>query len=49
MSIEKPGYITKEGSFIREIIRPERQGTCNMRLAEAVIPPREATSRHYHL
>ncbi len=49
MSIEQPGYITKDGSFIREIIRPERQGSRNMSLAEAVIPPGEATFRHYHL
>ena len=41
-------YETLDGSFIRELIRPEREGSKNLSLAEATIAPGQATHRHLH-
>lgn len=41
-------YVTLDGSWIRELVRPERGGSRNVSVAEAVIQPREATRRHSH-
>lgn len=41
-------YETLDGSLIRELVRPEREGSRNLSLAEATIAPGQATHRHRH-
>jgi mannose-6-phosphate isomerase-like protein (cupin superfamily) len=41
-------YETLDGSMIRELVRPEREGSRNLSLAEATIAPGETTHRHLH-
>jgi len=48
MSDDQPTYTTLDGSLIRELVRPERQGSRNLSLAEATIAPGQSTIRHRH-
>lgn len=48
MADDQPTYTTLDGSLIREIIRPERQGSRHLSLAEATIAPGQSTIRHLH-
>ena len=48
MSEDTPTYTTLDGSLIRELIRPERQGSRNTSLAEATVAPDQSTPRHRH-
>lgn len=48
MDDDQPTYVTLDGSRIRELIRPERQGSRRLSLAEATIAPGQATLRHRH-
>ncbi|MEN6545319.1 MAG: cupin domain-containing protein [Armatimonadia bacterium] len=48
MTDDQPTYTTLDGSLIREIIRPERQGSRHLSLAEATIAPGQSTIRHRH-
>ncbi len=41
-------YTTLDGSRVRELIRPEREGSRNLSLARAVIDARKSTVRHRH-
>ena len=41
-------YKTLDGSLIRELVRPEREGSRNLSLAEATIAPGQTTHRHRH-
>ena len=41
-------YTTKDGSIIRELIRPESHTCQNLSLAEATILPGEKTLKHFH-
>ncbi|MGE5532365.1 MAG: cupin domain-containing protein [Bacteroidota bacterium] len=41
-------YRTLDGSMINELVRPEREGSRNLSLAEATIAPGETTHRHRH-
>lgn len=41
-------YVTKDGSEIRELLRPGRDAVCNQSLAEAVVPVGTATLLHRH-
>lgn len=41
-------YTTKDGSLIRELMHPDRNGCTNISLAEAVIGPGSATALHIH-
>lgn len=41
-------YRTLDGSLIDELVRPEREGSRNLSLAEATIFPGETTHRHRH-
>lgn len=43
-----PEYVTLDGSLIRELVRPEREGSANLSLAEAIIAPGQSTHRHLH-
>lgn len=43
-----PGYVTKDGSEIRELLHPEAHGARNQSLAEAIVPPGTRTLRHRH-
>jgi mannose-6-phosphate isomerase-like protein (cupin superfamily) len=45
---EIPPYITKDGSEIRELLHPGRDGNANQSLAEARVAPGAATRRHLH-
>lgn len=47
-SLSFSSYETKDGSWIEEIIRPERQGSRNLSLAEAIVLPGQSTHRHLH-
>lgn len=42
-------YLTLDGSEIRELMHPDRQGVRNQSLAEATVPPGGATRLHRHL
>lgn len=42
-------YITKDGSEIRELVRPELHGNTAQSLAEATIFPQKGTMAHRHL
>lgn len=44
-----PLYQTKDGSLIRELMRPNLHGARNQSLAEAVVPPGVTTHLHRHL
>lgn len=41
-------YETLDGSLICELVRPEREGSRNLSLAEATIAPGQTTHRHRH-
>jgi len=41
-------YTTLDGSWVRELVRPERGGSRNVSVAEAVIEPGQRTRRHSH-
>jgi mannose-6-phosphate isomerase-like protein (cupin superfamily) len=41
-------YVTLDGSWVRELVRPERGGSRNVSVAEAVIQPGQSTRRHSH-
>lgn len=41
-------YITKDGSVIRELIHPDREGASAMSLAEATVSPGRITHLHLH-
>ena len=41
-------YVTLDGSLIRELIRPEDQGSRRLSVAEATIAPGQTTHRHRH-
>ena len=41
-------YVTLDGSVIRELVRPEREGSRHLSLAEATIAPGQTTHRHRH-
>ncbi len=46
----QPGepYVTVDGSLITELVRPERGGSRNFSVAEAVLEPEQRTRRHTH-
>ncbi len=44
---EKP-YRTLDGSTVTELVRPERGGSRNVSVAEAVIEPGQTTRAHHH-
>lgn len=46
---EIPPYLTKDGSQIRELLHPARDGNRNQSLAEATVAPGARTRRHRHL
>lgn len=41
-------YRTLDGSWVTELVRPERDGAGNLSVAEAVINPGQATLAHRH-
>jgi mannose-6-phosphate isomerase-like protein (cupin superfamily) len=41
-------YVTLDGSLIRELIRPEAQGSRKLSVAEATLAPGQITQRHRH-
>ena len=41
-------YETLDGSLVRELIRPEREGSVRLSLAEALVAPGQSTRRHLH-
>ena len=41
-------YETLDGSLVRELVRPERGGSRNVSVAEAVIQPGQSTRSHAH-
>ncbi|MBM3498173.1 MAG: cupin domain-containing protein [Armatimonadetes bacterium] len=41
-------YVTLDGSRVLELIRPERGGSPNLSVAEAVVEPGQSTRRHLH-
>ena len=41
-------YVTLDGSLIRELVRPEREGSRGLSLAEATLAPGSRTHRHWH-
>jgi len=41
-------YRALDGSTVTELVRPERGGSRNVSVAEAVIEPGQATRAHYH-
>jgi mannose-6-phosphate isomerase-like protein (cupin superfamily) len=43
-----PAFITKDGSQIREILSPANSAIERQSLAEALLPPGEATDEHSH-
>jgi mannose-6-phosphate isomerase-like protein (cupin superfamily) len=43
-----PGYLTKDGSEIRELMHPAVHGNRRQSLAEATVPPGAATALHRH-
>ncbi len=46
----QPGqpYVTLDGSMVTELVRPERGGSRNLSVAEAVIEPGQRALRHAH-
>lgn len=44
-----PPYVTKDGSEIRELLHPARDGNRNQSLAEALVLPGAQTHCHRHL
>lgn len=45
---ERPVYVTKDGSEIRELLHPAEHGNRNQSLAEAVVQPGCRTLLHRH-
>lgn len=45
---DRPAYITKDGSEIRELLHPAEHGNRNQSLAEAVVQPGCRTLLHRH-
>jgi len=45
---ESSTYTTLDGSLIRELVRPERQGSRHLSLAEATVARGQSTFRHLH-
>ena len=45
---ESVPFTTADGSTIRELLNPRNSSLLNQSLAEATLPPRGATERHYH-
>lgn len=45
---ERPVYVTKDGSEIRELLHPAEHGNRNQSLAEAVVQPGRRTLLHRH-
>ncbi len=43
-----PPYATKDGSLIRELMRPDVHGNSNQSLAEAIVAPGQTTAPHRH-
>jgi mannose-6-phosphate isomerase-like protein (cupin superfamily) len=43
-----PAYITKDGSWIRELMHPSRHGNRQQSLAEATVEPGARTQLHRH-
>jgi mannose-6-phosphate isomerase-like protein (cupin superfamily) len=41
-------YETLDGSMIHELVRPEREGSRHLSLAEATVAPGQTTHRHRH-
>jgi len=41
-------YVTLDGSLITELVRPEREGSRNVSVAEAVLQPGQSTRPHLH-
>ena len=41
-------WVTKDGSTVRELIHPNRNGNKNQSLAEAIVAPGGSTFNHYH-
>lgn len=41
-------YVTRDGSLIRELMHPVKNGNVQQSLAEAEIAPGSATQLHYH-
>ena len=46
---EIPSFVTKDGSEIRELMRPAQHGSSAMNFAEAIIEAGAATRLHIHL
>ena len=46
----QPGeaYVTRDGSTVVELVRPERGGSRNVSVARAIVEPGQPTQRHYH-
>lgn len=42
-------YLTKDGSFIRELMHPDHHQVMSQSLAEAIVSPGASTLRHKHL
>jgi len=47
--VDTPGYLTKDGSQIRELMHPAVHGNAAQSLAEAVVPAGTVTRLHRHL
>jgi mannose-6-phosphate isomerase-like protein (cupin superfamily) len=45
---ECTAYVTKDGSSVRELMHPARDGCRHQSLAEAVVAPGEETALHRH-
>jgi len=45
---EIPGYVTRDGSVIRELMHPAQHGNRAQSLAQATVSPGEATRLHRH-
>lgn len=41
-------YVTLDGSTVRELVRPETEGSRNLSVAEAVLTPGQRTHPHVH-
>ncbi|MEJ1366967.1 MAG: cupin domain-containing protein [Candidatus Sedimenticola sp. (ex Thyasira tokunagai)] len=45
---DRPAYLTKDGSEIRELLHPDHHSVVNQSLAEARVPPGVTTLLHRH-
>lgn len=45
---DRPSYVTKDGSEIRELLHPAEHGNRNQSLAEAIVRPGARTLLHRH-